>query len=227
MTNAEFNAYKSTFLTAIHSVLADSPPRSLDEAAFPAYAHSNPLISWLFWQRLKKTMDYIQRHAPYHAILDFGCGSGVMLPFLCQLADRVGAVDVDLVPFDRMRTKLDFPDNLDIYDANKVKLEDWPPATYDLITALDVLEHVPDLAGTVSSLLRLLNTSGRLVVSGPTENIFYKIGRRLSGPEYTGAYHARSINDIKWELGSQARIEFISSLYRPVPLFEIFAGRKA
>jgi len=224
MNNADFKSYKSKMRAAIRSVLASAPPRSLDEAGFPAYSHPNPLINWLFWQRLRRTMDYIERHAPYERALDFGCGSGVMLPFLGKVASRVTAIDVDLAPLQRIRAHLEFPANLEIHDARTARLDDWPAASFDLITALDVLEHVHDLPATLQSLLRLLAPAGRLVVSGPTENILYRIGRRLAGPEYSGAYHERGIDQVRRELSSLARVETIATLYWPLPLFEIFVG---
>ena len=63
------------------------------------------------------------------------------------------------------------------------------------------------------------------MISGPTENIFYQIGRKLAGPEYSGDYHERGIAEIKHELTHLAHVEHIATLYWPVPLFEIFAAR--
>ena len=226
MNDSNFHAYKARFQNAIRKVMESAPQRSLDEAGFPAYSHPNPVINWLFWQRLHKAMNFIQEHAPYRKALDFGCGSGVMLPFLCNLAQQVTALDVDLQPFERMRSQIDFPTNLNVQDAKLVKVTDWPAAQFDLIVALDVLEHVKDLDSVLASLLRLLAQGGRLVVSGPTENIFYRIGRRLSGPEYTGSYHERGIGEIRRRLEAQAKVISIATLYWPLPLFEIFAAIK-
>ena len=60
------------------------------------------------------------------------------------------------------------------------------------------------------------------MVSGPTENILYKIGRKLAGPEYSGEYHERGIAEVKRELNKLARVRQIATLYRPIPLFEVF-----
>ncbi len=224
MNNTEFNAYKSKFRTAIRKVLSESESGRLDEAAFPAYSHPNPFINWLFWQRLRKTIDYIERAAPYQRVLDFGCGSGVLLPFLGSIAGNVIALDIDLIPFERMKAQIDFPSNIEVRDVRTFSLDQLPAASFDIITALDVLEHVEDLSGTLTSLLRLLKPGGRLIVSGPTENIFYKLGRRVAGREYTGDYHERGIAEIKHQLASTARIEQIAVLYPPMPLFDLFAA---
>lgn len=223
MKTAQFNAYKRDYRALIRKVLAAAPPRSLDEAGFPAYSHPNPLINWLFWQRLRVVMDYIQRRAPYERVLDFGCGSGVMLPFLCGLSAQVTALDVDLRPFEQVSRLRPFPPNLAVHDARQMTLKDLPPASFDLIVATDVLEHVDDLPAVLADMRALLKPIGQIVISGPTENLFYRIGRKLAGPEYSGAYHERGIPEVRAMLAGQMRVTQIAALYWPLPLFEIFA----
>ena len=225
MKNSEFNAYKTDFRVVIRKVLAEAEQGRMDEAGFPAYSHPNPLINWLFWQRLHKVMDYLERDAPYKHVLDFGCGSGVMLPFLCGISARVTAMDIDLLPFERISRQRAFPANLTVHDARELTLKDLPKASFDVIVATDVLEHVEDLSGTLADMGTLLKPGGQLVISGPTENILYKIGRQLAGPEYSGDYHERGILEVRNLLAEQMQVIHIATLYWPVPLFEIFAGR--
>jgi 2-polyprenyl-3-methyl-5-hydroxy-6-metoxy-1,4-benzoquinol methylase len=225
MKTTEFNAYKTEFRAVIRKVLAESEQGRLDEAGFPAYSHRNPLINWLFWQRLHKVMNYVEADAPYQQVLDFGCGSGVMLPFLCGISARVTAMDIDLLPFERVSRQRAFPANLQVRDAREVTLSDLPKASFDLIVATDVLEHVEDLPGTLADMQSLLRSSGQIVISGPTENILYKLGRALAGPEYSGDYHERGILEVRELLGHQMQVIPIATLYWPVPLFEVFAGR--
>jgi len=226
MNQAEFNAYKSRYRAAIRKVLSESERGRLDEAGFPAYSHPNPIINWLFWQRLRTAMNHIQKSAPHESILDFGCGSGVMLPVLAQHSKRVTAIDVDLHPLERVKQHIPLAENVEVIDATLTPLSQLPPDSYDLINALDVLEHVDDLPGTLSQLMNLLKPGGQLVVSGPTENILYRIGRKLAGPEYSGEYHERGIAEIKHELHRLARVEHIATLYYPIPLFEVFTAYK-
>lgn len=225
MKSTEFTAYKQRYRSAIRKVLSESEPGRLDEAAFPAYSHPNPLINWLFWQRLRTAMNYIERSAPFDQVLDFGCGSGVMLPFLAQHSKHVIALDIDLLPLEKVKKHIPLPSNVQTCDAKQVSLSGLAQKSFDLISALDVLEHVDDLPRTLSELLQLLKPGGQLVVSGPTENILYQLGRKVAGPEYSGAYHERGIAEIKRELVRLARLEPIATLYWPVPLFEIFAAK--
>jgi len=201
----------------------ESEAGRLDKAAFPAYSHPNPFINRLLLERLRKTMDAIEGGAPYQRVLDFGCGSGVLLPFLGSHAVSVIALDVDLIPFERMKAHVAFPANIEVHDMHSFSLDRLPVASLDIITALDVLEHVEDLPGTMTGLLRLLKPGGRLIVSGPTENVFYKIGRRLAGREHTGDYHERGVKDIRATASEYAGIQDIATFYWPIPLFEIFS----
>jgi 2-polyprenyl-3-methyl-5-hydroxy-6-metoxy-1,4-benzoquinol methylase len=225
MKNSDFEVYKAEFRALIRKVLAESKQGRLDEAGFPAYSHQNPLINWLFWQRLHKAMNYIETDAPYDHVLDFGCGSGVMLPFLCGISNRVTAMDIDLVPFERVSRQRAFPANLEVHDAREVTLQDLPKAYFDIIVATDVLEHVDDLSGMLADMKALLKPGGQIIISGPTENIFYKIGRALAGSEYSGDYHERGIIEVRDLLAEQLQVIHIATLYWPVPLFEIFAGQ--
>ena len=225
MRSSAFKAYKNRYRSAIRKVLAESEKGRLDEAGFPAYSHPNPLINWLFWQRLRTAMNYIAKRAPYERTLDFGCGSGVLLPFLAQHSKHVIALDVDLLPLARVAEHIPLAPNVEVVDADRMPLPRLRSGLFDLVSALDVLEHVDDLPRTLSELMRLLKPGGRLVVSGPTENLLYRMGRKLAGPEYSGDYHERGIAEIKRELSRLAQVEPIAALYGPVPLFEIFAAR--
>jgi 2-polyprenyl-3-methyl-5-hydroxy-6-metoxy-1,4-benzoquinol methylase len=225
MNSTEFNAYKTRYRTAIQKVLSETEKGRLDEAAFPAYSHKNPIINWLFWQRLRKVMEHIE-NSQSENILDFGCGSGVMLPFLSSISKQVIAMDVDLLPIQSVQKYIPIANNVQIKDATKINIIDLPKDAFDLIIALDVLEHVQDLPKTLSELFSLLKPNGQLIVSGPTENILYQIGRKIAGPEYSGAYHERGIAEIKNEILKIATIQHIATLYQPIPLFEIFSAKR-
>ena len=225
MNSSEFREYKTRYRSAIRKVLEEAERGRLDESGFPAYSHLNPLINWLFWQRLHTAMNYIEKYEPYENVLDFGCGSGVMLPFLAQQSKQVTAIDIDLLPLESLKKHIPLAQNIQVVDASQTSLSQLTPKSFDLIDALDVLEHVDDLTHTLIELLTLLKPGGRLVVSGPTENTFYQIGRKLAGSEFSGEYHERGTAEIKHELARLACVRQIATLYWPAPLFEIFVAQ--
>lgn len=224
MNSGQFNAYKARYRAAIQQVLAETEPGRLDEIGFPAYSHANPLINWLFWKRLHTVMSYVEQGAPYERVLDFGCGSGVMLQFLAEVSKHVVATDIDLLPLENMKRHIPLAANVQVYDASEAPIAHLPAASFDLIVALDVLEHVKDLSRTLTELLGLLKPGGQLIVSGPTENMLYRVGRKLAGPEYSGDYHERGVAEIRQTLAGQVNLKHIATLYWPVPLFEIFTA---
>ena len=148
-----------------------------------------------------------------------------MLPFLSSISKQVIAIDVDLLPIQSVQKYIPLANNVEVKDAMKTNFSDLSKNSFDLIIALDVLEHVPDLPKTLSDLFSILKPNGKLIVSGPTENILYQIGRKIAGPEYSGAYHERGIAEIKYEIRKIAKIQHIATLYQPIPLFEIFSAK--
>jgi 2-polyprenyl-3-methyl-5-hydroxy-6-metoxy-1,4-benzoquinol methylase len=224
MKSSTFNAYKRRYRDAIRKVLSEAEPGRLDDIGFPAYSHANPLIHWLFWKRLHTVMDYVERKAPFERTLDFGCGSGVMLPFLAQVSREVVAADIDLVPLEHMKRYIALPPNVRERQTSATERAGASEESFDLIIALDVLEHVKDLAATLAQLLSWLKPGSPLIVSGPTENALYRFGRKLAGPEYSGEYHERGVAEIRKALARHRRVSQIATLYWPVPLFEIFTA---
>ena len=220
MKRADFKDYKAAFVSATAKVLEAEHTENLDEAAFPAYSNPNPLMNFLFWERLYRVMQHIEKKGEIGGILDFGCGSGVMLPFLSQRADEIIAVDIDLDPLRRLEKYIDFDEKI-CFLENHV---DIPPNSLDLIIALDVLEHVDNLDEVFAELALLLKPGGEIIVSGPTENIFYKLGRFLAGPTYSGDYHVRNIYDIQKIASKDFKVKKLATLFFPVPLFLIFTG---
>src|SRR5262245_41059939 len=189
------------------------------EMAVPSYCHLNPLIRWLFWRRL----DQAWRLADVHAgdcVFDFGIGSGVLLPTLQPLVQRVAGCDLFLAPARSMADRLGMPVEL----VPRGELPGWAQANegrFDCLFALDVLEHVEDAElRDLSAVFRtLLKPNGRMVVSGPTETIAYKIGRRIAG--FRNDYHHRTIFDIDAELRRKWR-QCAKKVAPPFPLPRAF-----
>ena len=170
------------------------PAGAIAETAVPSYCHPNPLLRWLFWKRLDVALE-LAALSPADDVLDFGCGSGVLLPSLHAAARHVVATDLDIGPARSVVAALDLPTELVPAD----RFAAWSaaqPGRFGCILALDVLEHVEDdeLSVLAGRLRALLAPHGRLIVSGPTESVMYQVGRFVAG--FHGGYHHRSIFDI-------------------------------
>ena len=149
-----------------------------------------------------------------------------MLPLLAQSADHVLAADQDLGPLRKVTALLPLPGAVETLDLSERAVRELPADSCDIITALDVLEHVTDLEDTLDSLFRLLRPGGVLLVSGPTENMLYRIGRQLAGAEYTGAYHVRNIESIRKALTRHGSVRRLGTVMPLLPLFRLYLVTK-
>ncbi len=205
-------------LRACASVLSSQD--EIDEMAIPSYCHKNPLARSLFWSRLSEALDMLapRRDETY---LDFGSGSGVLLPSLAANSENTFAADMLPEPSRQMvrRRKLD---NVTVLDTPLPSPADLGNRRLDGITCLDVLEHVTDLPATIRALRELLDHQGRIVVCGPTESLMYRFGRRLAGFAGKAHYHHTDIFHIS-ETFVQQGFRLVSSarLFRP-PLPRLF-----
>jgi 2-polyprenyl-3-methyl-5-hydroxy-6-metoxy-1,4-benzoquinol methylase len=217
-----FSEYRKQAGTAARALVNQGKTGEFDEQALPAYSHPNVLMRWLFWQRLRKVSRHLRKTVPPGSrVLDFGCGVGMLLPLLAEQKYDLTGVDLDI------RYTTQFLEQFGITGANILHVEQMatlPPASFDAITALDVLEHVPDLDGTIRQLAGLLKPGGKLIVCGPTENFLYKIGRKLAG--FSGDYHVRDIKDIHLAVQKQMPTVKLGTLYPFMPLFRLFEASK-
>ena len=156
------------------------PPDVLGRITDPAherniYAHPNPLARWIFWQRLAVGLRTLQAHAPRDAdVLDFGGGSGAFLPSLAAAFRHVAVLDRDLADARRVAAHYGLA-NVDLQEAD---VTTTPPARqYDVVTAMDVLEHFLEPDVPRRYLDACLKPGGLLLVSLPTENWLYRLGR--------------------------------------------------
>ncbi|HEX2015852.1 MAG TPA: class I SAM-dependent methyltransferase [Solirubrobacteraceae bacterium] len=104
---------------------------------------------------------------PRRACLDFGCGEGsAAAVWLAERARRYVGVDVSEAAVARARGQG--------LDARLIAPDEGLPfgdGEFDLVVALEVLEHLFDPAAAVSELLRVLRPGGRLLVTVP--NVAY------------------------------------------------------
>ena len=194
------------------------------EAAFPAYAHKNPLIDYIFWKRLQVCYEYILKQE-HKSVLDFGCGSGIMSYLLGNQNCSVTACDLELGPLNLIKDAIpDFPE-LNSAIEGDIRAASQPVGPFDVIVALDVLEHITDLDEHIAYFKTVLKPGGEVIISGPTENFFYRMGRKLSGKKFTGEYHVTNIDRIEDAFSQQMQVTTIANLIPPISLFKIIAAR--
>ncbi|QMW24336.1 bifunctional 2-polyprenyl-6-hydroxyphenol methylase/3-demethylubiquinol 3-O-methyltransferase UbiG [Sandaracinobacteroides saxicola] len=118
------------------------------------------------------------------AALDVGCGAGLLSEPLARMGADVVGIDAAPENIDAARAHAqDQGLSIDYRAMDIADLADSVPASMDLITALEVVEHVTDLDHFLGSLGRLLKPGGLLVFSTPNRTAA-SFAVLIAGAEY-------------------------------------------
>ncbi|HJT36492.1 MAG TPA: class I SAM-dependent methyltransferase [Pirellulales bacterium] len=123
-------------------------------------------------------------------LLDIGCGAGYHVRHLARKAKRVVAIDVDRVALRVARRRVRSSRVTFLhYDGATLPFAD---GSFDAITLLDVLEHVPDRAGLVAEIARVLRPGGLWTVSVPYRGALRWLSPENMASDYPRLYRALS-----------------------------------
>ncbi len=128
-------------------------------------------------------LDYIDRIAPLAGkkVLDVGCGGGILSESMAGRGARVTGIDMGEAPLQVARLHLlesGYDINYERIPVERLAAEE--PATFDVVTCMEMLEHVPDPASVVTACSRLVKPSGHVIFStinrNPKSYLFAIIG---------------------------------------------------
>ena len=118
-------------------------------------------------------LDYIDARAGLagRRVLDVGCGGGLLAEGMARRGARV--TGIDLAPGALQVARLHALESGVSVDYRQVAVEDFAATdggTFDLVTCLEMLEHVPDPASVVRGLAQLVRPGGDIVCSTINRN---------------------------------------------------------
>jgi ubiquinone/menaquinone biosynthesis C-methylase UbiE len=114
-------------------------------------------------------------------VLDVGCAEGRFAAHLAGAGAQVVGIDVAEEPLRRGRGRDADLDLRLVPAAARWPLED---ASFDVVWAGEVIEHVADTAGWLSEIRRVLRPQGRLLLSTPNHGALMRLGLALWPPAY-------------------------------------------
>jgi len=136
---------------------------------FDKYGSKNPVVRRLM-EGFESTLEELWTQAAPGSILDVGCGEGVLTE---QWADKLGSRRIVGIDLDDPKLKAEWEKrqrgNLEyrVEDATNLSYGD---NEFDMSTAIEVLEHVPDPERTVSEMARVAKRW--VLVSVPREPLW-------------------------------------------------------
>lgn len=104
-------------------------------------------------------------------VLDVGCGGGILTESMAGLGAHVTGIDMGDAPLAVARLHLkESGRSVEYKKISAEALAAEQPATFDVVTCLEVLEHVPDPASTVAACARLVKPGGQVFLSTINRN---------------------------------------------------------
>ncbi len=122
-------------------------------------------------------------------MLDLGCGEGVFASALAGAGASVVAAEVAEEPLRRARAARPGPEYVLLDGEGSWPLED---ASFDVVWAGEVIEHVADTAGWLSEVRRVLRPGGRLLLSTPALGRAELLAAAFSSRVFAGRFEPRS-----------------------------------
>jgi 2-polyprenyl-3-methyl-5-hydroxy-6-metoxy-1,4-benzoquinol methylase len=208
--------------------LIDRQTNSSD-IALDVYCADNALLREFFWARLWMLTLLIRRFSGAQGrCLDFGGGSGIFMPSLASGFRNVDLIDLNTTQAEQLREAYELG-NVRITRAN-IGQFDFGSGAFNAIVAADVLEHFQDLSFPVERIRHWLDAKGILYTSLPSENLAYRLLRRVFGKQKPhDHYHAAwQVERFLTENGFRKVFGIYHPLFLPLfPLFRISAWQKA
>lgn len=118
-------------------------------------------------------LNYIDDHAALAGkkVLDVGCGGGILAESMAARGAEVLGIDMGEAPLQVARLhKLESGVELDYRQITVEALAEEMPQQFDVVTCMEMLEHVPDPASVISACARLVKPGGQVFLSTLNRN---------------------------------------------------------
>ncbi len=174
---------------------------------------------WWFVIKKEIILDAISLYTklkPNSQILDIGCGSGLMLNALEKIGITNG-MDMSNEAIAFSREIFSGP----VKQGSLPKNVPYPENSFELITALDVIEHIDDDTASLVTIKNLLSPSGKAIITVPAYMFLWSKFDEMN--EHKRRYTLRELEQKLKNAGLQVEnISYFNSLLFPI----IFLIRK-
>ena len=113
-------------------------------------------------------LEWIDQHARLSGkkVLDIGCGGGILSESMAQRGAEVTGIDLSEKALGVARLHLlESGNRVDYRNISAEALAEQVPATYDIVTCMEMLEHVPSPASIISACAALVKPGGHVFFS--------------------------------------------------------------
>ena len=158
----------------------DKSPSNIDEAEIAKFEAMAPI----WWDRQGDfkalhdinvlRLDYINQRAPLAGkkVLDAGCGGGILSEAMAELGALVTGIDMGEAALGVARLHLRKSSlQVDYQQATAEQFAESRPGQFDVVTCLELLEHVPDPASVIAACKTLVRPGGDVFFATLNRNL--------------------------------------------------------
>ncbi len=104
-------------------------------------------------------------------VLDVGCGGGILSESMAQRGAKVTGIDIGTAPLNVAKLHLhESGVKVDYQRITVEELADQRPGQFDIVTCMEMLEHVPEPSSVISACHKLAKPSGQIFFSTINRN---------------------------------------------------------
>jgi SAM-dependent methyltransferase len=193
----------------------------MDRSVYEAMAEHDER-HWWYRARRKIISELIRRKItlPKNAkLLEIGCGTGHNLAMLGTFG-TVDALEVDDIAREMAEQRLGH----EVLSAPLPELAGIPDELYDMVAALDVVEHIPDDKAALEGIARVLKPGGKLLITVPAHQWMWSAHDVVNHHQrrYSKSSLAKLVQQSPLKLET---IGYFNSLLFPVALAERLASK--
>jgi 2-polyprenyl-6-hydroxyphenyl methylase / 3-demethylubiquinone-9 3-methyltransferase len=109
---------------------------------------------------------------PGKAVLDIGCGGGILAEAMARRAAQVTGIDLASKPLGvaRLHALETGVENIEYVEVSAEDLAEERPAAFDVVTCMEMLEHVPEPESVVQACATLVRPGGWVFFSTLNRN---------------------------------------------------------
>ncbi len=118
-------------------------------------------------------LGFINQHSPLQGkkALDVGCGGGILSESMAVLGANVTGIDMGEAPLNVARLHaMESGQTVDYKKITAEQLADAQPGEWDVVTCMEMLEHVPDPESIVTACSKLVKPGGAVYFSTLNRN---------------------------------------------------------
>lgn len=118
-------------------------------------------------------LNYINERAQItdKKVLDVGCGGGILSESMAHLGAKVTAIDMGKAPLSVAKLHaMESGVEIDYQQITVEQLAEQQPAMFDVVTCMEMLEHVPDPTSIICACSRLVKPGGKVFFSTINRN---------------------------------------------------------